>query len=67
MKYRLDRPRCEGHGFCAGMAPEVFELDENGELIARLEGEELPEHLHDAVRDAVRVCPVAALSIEGES
>jgi ferredoxin len=48
------------------MAPEVFELDENGELIARFEGEELPEHLHDAVRDAVRVCPVAALAIVGE-
>ncbi|QGU06482.1 hypothetical protein COCCU_02640 [Corynebacterium occultum] len=57
----LDRPRCEGHGLCEEAAPALMHLDDEGELI--LDKVEIgPEDL-DAARDAVRVCPVAALKL----
>ena len=64
MKVGLDRKRCEGHGLCETVAPELFTLDEAGELIAHYEGREIPAQLQESARDAVRVCPVAALTIE---
>jgi ferredoxin len=64
MKVALDRKRCEGHGMCESAAPELFTLDEAGELIAHFDGREIPEGLEESARDAVRVCPVAALTIE---
>jgi ferredoxin len=65
MKVLVDYKRCEGHGMCEQAAPELFALDEAGELIARYDGREIPEHLQAAAEDAVRLCPVAALAIEG--
>ncbi len=64
VKIALDRRRCEGHGMCETAAPELFTLDEAGELIAHYDGRAIPEHLVEAARTAVRVCPVAALTIE---
>jgi ferredoxin len=66
MKVGLDRKRCEGHGLCESVAPDLFTLDESGELLAHFEGREIPAHLRESARDAVRVCPVAALSIEDD-
>ncbi len=67
MKVLVDRVRCEGHGVCESAAPELFALDEDGELIAHYEGRDIPEHLRESADDAVRVCPVAALTIvEGD-
>ncbi len=64
MKVTLDRKRCEGHAMCEGAAPELFTLDDAGELIVHYDGREIPAHLEESARDAVRVCPVAALTIE---
>ena len=64
MKIRVDYKRCEGHGMCEKAAPELFELNEAAELIAHYDGRDIPEHLHAAAEDAVRLCPVAALAIE---
>jgi ferredoxin len=65
MKVALDRKRCEGHGMCESAAPELFTLDDAGELIAHYDGREIPVEFEESARDAVRVCPVAALAIEG--
>ncbi|QGU03793.1 ferredoxin [Corynebacterium comes] len=60
-RIELDRPRCEGHGLCEEAAPHLMHLDDDGELI--IDRAEIgPEDL-DAARDAVRVCPVAALKL----
>lgn len=61
MRIELDRPRCEGHGLCEEAAPNLMHLDDAGELIldvTEVDGEDLV-----AARDAVRVCPVAALRL----
>jgi len=67
MKVALDRKRCERHGMCESAAPDLFALDEAGELIAHYDGREIPANLEEAARDAVRVCPVAALTIEEDA
>ncbi|MET0933167.1 MAG: ferredoxin [Mycetocola sp.] len=60
MKIVLDRPRCEGHGLCEEVAPQLMHLDDDGELV--LDVENVDGDL-DAARAAVRVCPVAALKL----
>ena len=57
----LDRNRCEGHGICTNVAPEHFELTDDGELRI-LSVDLMPEDLSSA-REGVDVCPVRALRI----
>jgi ferredoxin len=64
VRINIDYKRCEGYGMCEKAAPELFELDESGALIAHFEGREIPVDLEAAGRDAVRLCPVAALTVE---
>lgn len=60
MRIELDEPRCIAAGQCVMTAPDVFDQrDEDGVAII-LEPVPASEHL-DAVRDAVAVCPAAAL------
>jgi ferredoxin len=56
----IDRPRCEGHGLCEGLAPAVFRLDDVGILHVAAE---IPDSTRDTVAAAVRSCPVAALRV----
>ena len=63
MKVKADYSLCESNGFCERIAPEVFHLDENDDLWIANDGEVSPE-LGEKVREAVRTCPKAALSIE---
>lgn len=60
MKVIVDRERCEGHGQCEAMAPELFRLYDNGELHL-LFREDVPAEQADAARRAVTCCPVSAL------
>ncbi|MBM6591604.1 ferredoxin [Brevibacterium sp. RIT 803] len=63
MRIELDQPRCEGHGLCEEVAPDLVHLDDEGELIidvAEIEvGTDAEQHAHEAVR----ICPVTALSL----
>jgi ferredoxin len=61
MKILLDSKRCEGHGVCAETAPELFRLDDDGDLVVLFDGDEVPAGQEDASASAVRVCPVGAL------
>ncbi len=64
MRVVVDLNRCEANAICMGLAPEVFELDDDDALHV------LDEHpdpsLHDKVREAVRQCPRQAISIDEE-
>jgi ferredoxin len=57
----VDRARCEGHGMCEDAAPELFRLDDDGEL--QILAEEIPPELQRKAESAVRLCPVAALRL----
>jgi ferredoxin len=64
MKVTVDRARCTGLGICEAMAPEVFEVDENGDLV--LLTDVVDDAGLDDVRSAVEGCPTEALRlIEG--
>ncbi|MER7504075.1 ferredoxin [Nonomuraea pusilla] len=62
MKVKVDELVCEANAVCMGLAPEVFEVDDEDRLHILLP--EPPPHLLDRVRHAVRSCPKAALTLE---
>lgn len=63
MKVTVDRGKCQGYGNCVLAAADVFDLDDAGMAVVI---EESPsEDRRTAVEEAVRSCPVAAISLEG--
>ncbi|GCD89332.1 ferredoxin [Nocardioides sp. LS1] len=62
MKIKVDFDLCESNGLCEGLAPEVFELDDDDFL--QLKTEETTDANVEAVRRAVAACPRAAISLE---
>lgn len=61
MRVEVDRDACEANAVCAGLVPEVFEVDDDDRL--HIQVAEVPSGLADAVRHAVRSCPKAALRL----
>ncbi|MBX6383529.1 MAG: ferredoxin [Microbispora sp.] len=64
MKIEVDYDVCEANAVCMGLAPEVFEVDDDDNLHVLMP--EPPAELLDRVRHAVRSCPKAALSLKEE-
>ena len=59
-RVEVDRDRCVGSGTCEALAPEVFEVDDDGVLAVLLPtppDDQLPD-----VREAVQACPTRALT-----
>jgi ferredoxin len=63
MKVIVDFSICDSNGVCVDACPEVFELDEADQL--HVLDENPPEELREKVREAVRGCPKAAITLEG--
>lgn len=61
MKIVVDWDSCEANGVCEGIAPEVFQLDDDDNL--QLVGDVTTENL-EKVQRAVQGCPRAALSLK---
>jgi ferredoxin len=66
VKLVVDVRRCEGHGLCAEAAPGLFEINDDGDLVVLMDGDQVPEGQRDAAAAAARVCPVGALMVELE-
>ena len=62
MKIVVDRDRCTGLGICESFAPEVFEVDDGGDLV--LHGENVSADRAEAIRLAVDGCPTEALRLQ---
>ncbi len=60
-RLQVDWSRCDGHGLCADVAPELIRLDANG--YPALPGTAVPEPLLRKARNAVKVCPALALRL----
>jgi ferredoxin len=58
---RIDRIRCDGHGLCAGLLPEMISLDDWGYPIIKAGA--IPLRLTEHARRAVAACPVLALRL----
>ena len=63
LRLRVDPIACDGRKLCAEILPELISLDDWGFPIIR--DTDVPEHLLDEAREAVRVCPKLALRLEG--
>ena len=57
----IDRIRCDGHGMCAELLPELISLDEWGYPI--IKSGQVPGGLREHARRAVDACPVLALRL----
>jgi ferredoxin len=64
MRVRVDYDLCEANAVCAGLVPEVFEVDDEDNLFILTE--EVPPALADQVRHAVASCPKTALWLEDD-
>jgi ferredoxin len=60
----LDTHSCQAYANCLLTAPDVFDLDEESGIAIILQ-ENPPEDRRAAVEEAVRSCPVQALTLEG--
>ena len=63
MKIVADENLCIGAGQCVIAAPGIFDQREDNGIVILLVAEPPPDQV-EAVRNAVRQCPSAALSIE---
>jgi ferredoxin len=61
MRASVDRERCEAHEKCVAIAPEIFELADDGFSHVKLA--DIPEGLRPKVERAVRLCPRQAIGI----
>ncbi|MFF9011367.1 ferredoxin [Streptomyces sp. NPDC014870] len=53
---------------CEEAAPDLFRVDDDGELLSLFDEEQaVPEAFRDQAARAVRVCPIAALSVTDRS
>ena len=64
MKVIRDADRCELHGECLLAAPDVFEIEDDKDVVTVLNPEP-GEELRNAVEQAVMMCPTTALRLEG--
>jgi ferredoxin len=58
----IDRIKCDGHGVCADLVPEIIELDDFGYPIIRAGA--IPASVLPHARRAVSGCPTLALRLQ---
>jgi ferredoxin len=63
MRVELNHALCQGHARCAALAPELFELDDNGYVIT--ESHDLAADTEEAARLGAKVCPEKVISVQG--
>ena len=61
MRIVVDRSKCQGYANCLLAADDVFDLDDSG--VAVVKDEHPPRERLAAVQEAVRTCPVQAISV----
>jgi len=60
MELRVDRDLCEANAVCCGLAPDVFELDDDEQLVIT---QPFPPDRLERVQKAVERCPKNALEL----
>ena len=57
----MDWTRCQGHGLCAKLAPDLIHLDEHGYPV--LSRDAIPNQFRRMARRTVEMCPALALRV----
>lgn len=63
MQVTIDAGKCQGHGRCCLLAPEVFEVDDEG--YGHVTSPDVPEGRLDEVSRAISSCPEGAITASG--
>jgi ferredoxin len=63
MRVQIDTSRCQGHGRCYSVAPDVFESDDEG--YGRVLLDDVPESLREKAELGAANCPERAITVEG--
>ena len=63
MRVVFDSQKCQGHGRCYSLAPDVFDSDDEGNAVLKIDGE-VPPELESHARLAADNCPEYAIEIE---
>jgi ferredoxin len=63
MRVSVDKKLCELHGVCTILAPEVFEFDDDGQLVW---DPDPADNTRDDVESAAASCPVQAILWEDD-
>ncbi len=63
MRVVVDFDKCKSNAVCMGVAPDVFEVRDDGYLY--ILQEEPPEELRSKMMEAVQSCPTGAITIVG--
>ncbi|MBR4618490.1 MAG: ferredoxin [Bacilli bacterium] len=61
MKVNVNKDQCIGCGACAAIAPEVFEINDEGFSQVINNDQEVSEENIDSARDAIDSCPTSAI------
>jgi ferredoxin len=59
MRVEVDRDRCEGNAVCVGIAPDLFDLDD--EDYAVVKADPVPAEEEAVAEQSIAECPRAAL------
>lgn len=62
MKAKVDPDICIGCGLCPSIAPEVFEMGDDGH--AHAISEDVPEGTEGEAQEAADSCPVSAITVD---
>ena len=62
MRIKLDNEKCQGHGRCYSLAPDLFEADDEGYAVLKVTGDVPPDREREA-RLAVDNCPEFAIEV----
>ena len=63
MEIGVDRSLCEANAVCVGFAPDIFDLDDDEELV--IQPGAVPDDQLERVSDAIKGCPKNALFTVG--
>lgn len=61
MKIELDRTKCSVLGICESVAPDFFEVTDDGDIAVL--HEDVPEGRREELEEAIAACPTEALRL----
>ncbi|QXC60922.1 ferredoxin [Aquihabitans sp. G128] len=64
MKITLDSEKCQGHGRCYALAPDLFDSDDEGYALLLAADGVVPEGMEEAATLAADNCPEYAITVE---
>ena len=64
MKITLDSELCQGHGRCYGLAPDLFDSDDEGYAVLLCEGGIVPVGRETDAQLTADNCPEFAITVE---